>query len=335
MFQPSSIRFWLTILTSFLTLFLVALDRTIIATAVPRISDEFHALGDIGWYGSWYMLTTACAQLLFGRIYKFYDLKRYVTITFLLQGNNVNEYAFILRDLPFECHNLRDRIGGMRSGAEFDRIHNWPRRCRPRSAGIFSGCLLVMIPMVPLHLRPAHQGLFGVVFGVTSVTGPLVGGGFTGEVTWRWCFYINLPIGAVVLVFLFFYWSPPKEKHEPVTYKTYLKRLDPLGMLFFLPGVVCLFVAFQWGGSTYVWSNWRVVLLLGLFAGCTVVFTAVQVLMPDTASVPPKIITQRSVAFGTAFTFFLTGSMLMLVYYVPIRCEFGGTFVGYLLKDSD
>lgn len=80
LFQPRSVRFWLTLLCNFLALFLVALDRTIIATAVPRISDEFKALGDIGWYGSSYMLTTACAQLLFGRIYKFYDMKWYVAV---------------------------------------------------------------------------------------------------------------------------------------------------------------------------------------------------------------------------------------------------------------
>jgi hypothetical protein len=81
LFKPKSFRFWLTLLCNFLALFLVALDRTILATAVPRISDEFHALGDIGWYGSSYMLTTACAQLIFGRIYKFYDMKWYVTAT--------------------------------------------------------------------------------------------------------------------------------------------------------------------------------------------------------------------------------------------------------------
>lgn len=80
LFKPKSPRFWLTLLCNFLALFLVALDRTIIATAVPRISDEFKSLGDIGWYGSSYMLTTACAQLLFGRIYKFYDMKWYVMV---------------------------------------------------------------------------------------------------------------------------------------------------------------------------------------------------------------------------------------------------------------
>jgi MFS family permease len=189
------------------------------------------------------------------------------------------------------------------------------------SAGLFSGSLLIMIPMIPLHRRPAFQGLFGMVFGLASVMGPLIGGGFTGAVTWRWCFYINLPIGAVSLVFMILFWSPPKEKREPAKLSEHFKRLDPLGMFFFLPGVICLFVAFQWGGSIYDWSEWRIVLLLAVFAACTVAFIAVQILKPETASVPPRVIMQRSVAFGTGFTFFLAGSMLLLVYYVPVWCK--------------
>ena len=59
------------------------------------------------------------------------------------------------------------------------------------SAGIFSGCMLIMIPMVPLHKRPAFQSLFGLVFGLASVMGPLIGGGFTQGVSWRWCFYMQ------------------------------------------------------------------------------------------------------------------------------------------------
>lgn len=74
-YKPKSLRFWLIMLSNFLAIFLVALDRTIIATAIPRITDDFKSLGDIGWYGSAYMLTTAASQLLFGRIYKFYDIK--------------------------------------------------------------------------------------------------------------------------------------------------------------------------------------------------------------------------------------------------------------------
>jgi MFS family permease len=74
-FQPKTAKFWLIMLSNFVAMFLVALDRTIIATAIPRITDEFGSLGDIGWYGSAYMLTTAASQLLFGRIYKFYNLR--------------------------------------------------------------------------------------------------------------------------------------------------------------------------------------------------------------------------------------------------------------------
>lgn len=62
-------------MSNFLAMFLVALDRTIVATAIPRITDDFHSLGDVGWYGSAYMLTTAASQLLFGRLYKHYNMK--------------------------------------------------------------------------------------------------------------------------------------------------------------------------------------------------------------------------------------------------------------------
>jgi MFS transporter len=77
-YNPRSINFWLVMLSNFVAIFLVALDRTILATAIPRITDDFKSLGDIGWYGSAYMLTTAASQLLFGRIYKFYNLRMFV-----------------------------------------------------------------------------------------------------------------------------------------------------------------------------------------------------------------------------------------------------------------
>lgn len=206
------------------------------------------------------------------------------------------------------------------------------------SAGIFSGSMLIMIPMIPLHRRPMFQGIFGMVFGLASVMGPLVGGGLTGSVSWRfvtcnsrpvlcevvliltrWCFWINLPIGAVTLIFMFFFWNPPKQQQQaPASVFTHIKRLDPLGTLFFVPSVVCLLLALQWGGSTYAWNNWRIILMFVLFAVLAIAFAAVQIFLPETATVPGRIITQRSVAFGASFSFFLAGSMLMLVYYLPI-----------------
>ncbi|KAK4191969.1 hypothetical protein QBC35DRAFT_259059 [Podospora australis] len=297
-YNPRTIGFWVTMACNFLALFLVALDRTIVATAVPRISDEFQALADVGWYGSSYMLTTACAQLVFGRIYKFYDIK----------------WTFFTSIIVFE-------VGSAICGAAPNSAVFILGRAIAGlgSAGIFSGSLLIMIPMVPLHRRPQFQSLFGAVFGIASVIGPLLGGAFTGGVSWRWCFYINLPIGAVSMVLLWIWLNPPKNDAPwPPTFLGHMKRLDPLGMFFFMPGVVCLFIAFQWGGSTYEWSEWRIILLFVVFAVCTAAFITVQKLWPESASIPGRIIKQRSVFFGTVFTFFLSGSMLMLVYYLPM-----------------
>lgn len=84
------------------------------------------------------------------------------------------------------------------------------------SGGIFAGALTVIVYALPLHKRPKYQGAFGAVFGVASVAGPLVGGAFTTNVTWRWCFYINLPLGAVVIAttLLFFRNTRPSERPE-------------------------------------------------------------------------------------------------------------------------
>lgn len=163
--------------------------------------------------------------------------------------------------------------------------------------------------------------MFGMVFGLASVLGPLAGGGFTGSISWRWCFYINLPIGAVTLVFMFFCWNPPSRKYEPASWATQLKRLDPLGTFFYVPAVICLLLALQWGGSTYAWSNGRIIALFVLFGVLFIAFAAVQYLMPETATVPARIITQRTMICGTLFTFFLAGAMLMCVYYLPLWCK--------------
>lgn len=121
---------------------------------------------------------------------------------------------------------------------------------------------------------------------------------------------------------MIFFWNPPYRKQEPTPILNHIKRLDPLGTLFFIPSVVCLLLALQWGGAAYAWSNWRIIVLFVFFGLLGASFAAVQIYMPDTASVPPRIITQRTVFFATSFTFFLAGSMLCLVYYLPIWCKF-------------
>lgn len=132
---------------------------------------------------------------------------------------------------------------------------------------------------------------------------------------------MNLPIGAVTIIVMILFWNPPPQKHEPAGFLTHVKRLDPIGMLFFLPAIVSLLLALQWGGSTYAWRDSRIIALFVVFAVLTVAYVAVQILKPQTATIPPKIITQRSVFFSTMFTFFISGAMLVSVSYLPIWCK--------------
>lgn len=168
LYRPKSVSFWLIIICNFLPLYLVALDRTIVTTAIPHITDEFNSLGDIGWYGSAYMLASATSQLLYGRIYKFYHTKW----VFLTTVSIFEIGSAICGAAPNSGTFIAGRaIAGL------------------ASAGIFTGCMLIMIPLIPLHKRPLFQSMFGTVFGLASITGPLIGGGFTSSIGWRYvCF---------------------------------------------------------------------------------------------------------------------------------------------------
>lgn len=245
------------------------------------------------------MLTACATQLVVGRLYTFYNQKTvYLVSLFLFEvgsavcGAAPNSVAFI----------IGRAIAGL------------------GSAGIFIGSVLLMIPIVPLRKRPILQGIGGSIFGISSVVGPLLGGAFTDHVTWRWCFYINLPVGgiqAIVVLFTIKQTAPPS--NAALGLKSKLIQLDPLGNLFFVPGIVCLLLALQWGGSTYAWSNARIIALLVLAIILVAAFIVVQVWnRNNTATVPLRVIKQRTVAGAFWFTFCTSAAMLAMVYYLPI-----------------
>ncbi|KAI0487508.1 MFS general substrate transporter [Xylaria cf. heliscus] len=296
-YKPKTFKFWSVIISGFLCLFLINLDRTIISTAIPQITNAFHDLSDIGWYGSAYQLTTAAAQFAWSKFYKFYNLKR----TFLIAVVIFEAGSAICGAAPSSLIFILGRaiagIGG---------------------AGIFSGVTLLIFSLVPLRKQPLFQGIFGGVFGLASVLGPLVGGAFTSSGNWRWCFYINLPIGAVAIVCVIFYLHPSNKEQEPATFWEQFIRLDPLGTLFFVPSTVSLLIALQWGGSVWAWNSWRIILLLVLFGVLFLAFVTVQVLRPDSATVPPRIIKQRSILAASIFMFALSGTLFMTIFYLPL-----------------
>ena len=160
--------------------------------------------------------------------------------------------------------------------------------------------------------------MFGMVFGVSSAVGPLIGGAFTQLATWRWCFWMNLPIGGAAFAAILLLLKLQKQPKTKVSVKEHIVRLDPLGTLFFIPSMVCLVMALELGGSVYEWSNWRLIALCIVFGLTALAFGVVQVLMPKSASLPVRVIKQRTMWAGTGFMIFLAGSMFLCIYYLPL-----------------
>lgn len=185
------------------------------------------------------------------------------------------------------------------------------------SCGVFSGAIVIMVDMVPLHKRPIIQGLVGAIFGIASVTGPLLGGVFTTKISWRWCFYINLPIGGLAIAILIVVLRIPGIKGG-TPWGDQIKQLDPIGTVFFVSGIICLLLALQWAGSTYPWSDGRIIALLILFGILIIAFIFLQVWRPDTATIPPRIIKNRSIIAAMWIQLMIGASMIEILYYVPI-----------------
>jgi hypothetical protein len=118
---------------------------------------------------------------------------------------------------------------------------------------------------VPLPKRPLVLGAVGMVWGIASIADPLLGGAFTDSVSWRWCFYINLPIGGLsISVTLLALRLPSKNEFSGTSVLSRIKQLDLIGVSLFIPAIICLLLALQWGGNKYPWLNSRII---GLFIG--------------------------------------------------------------------
>lgn len=184
--------------------------------------------------------------------------------------------------------------------------------------GISTGSFLLITFLVPLRSRPKYIGSIGSVFGVSSAIGPILGGYLT-SVTWRWCFWINLPLGALSLVLLLLLTpktQPPNKKADSWNGK--FKQLDPLGFILVAPAVICLLFALEWGGTRYAWNNGRIIALFVVFGVLGTAFIASQAWRKEDATVPPRIFFNRSI-FAGCFALIGTGSALViLTFYLPI-----------------
>lgn len=295
---PKGMKLSFIMLALCLSVFVMALDNSIIATAIPKITDEFQSLPDVGWYGSAYLLTTAALQLLFGRFYTFFSIK----------------IIYLVAIFIFEVGSLICAVANSSVTLIVGRAI-----AGVGSAAIFSGALIILAYSVPLQKRPLYSGMIGSMYGIASVSGPLLGGVFTDKVTWRWCFYINLPIGAITIaVIALFFPDPKREITNNDTIKQRINRFDPFGTIVFMPAIICLLLALQWGGTQYAWGSWRIILLLVMFVVLIAIFLFIQYKQQDFATVPPRIFFKQSVWASGLFSFSVGAAFLGSVYYLPI-----------------
>lgn len=277
--------------------FIVGLDFNLIATAVPAITSHFHSIDDIGWYGSAFYITLCASQPLAGKTFILFPKK----ITYLLYLALFEIGSLICALAPTSAA----LIGG-RAIAGFG------------ASGIFAGGFVLLTTIIPLHKRAIWTGTMSSFFAIASIVGPVLGGALTENLSWRWCFYINLPIGgfAAVLIASFFSLKPADTENLPLIEK--LKSLDSIGFTLFSGSVTMLLLALQWGGTTYAWKS---SVIIGLLIGSAVVmgiFIPWQMHLKDSALIPPKLFTHRNVILIFTSSLFVNGPFQIIVYWLPI-----------------
>lgn len=235
---------------------------------------------------------------MWGKLYKFFPLKiSFLTSIFIFElgslicGVSPNSTALI--------------VGRAIAGAG--------------GAGIASGAYTIIAFAVKPNLRGAFTGIMGAAYGVASVVGPLLGGVFAENTTWRWCFYINLPIGgASAAVIFFFFRTPPNAKPIVAPLKEKILQMDISGSAIIVGGVTAYVLAFQWGGITKAWSDGSVIGALVGFGVCLILFVINEWYLGERAMVPGRLLKNRTISVAMGFIFLLGGGFFLLLYYVPL-----------------
>ncbi|MFG2966074.1 MFS transporter [Streptomyces sp. NPDC048288] len=236
-------RTWLVFCGLMLALLLAALDQMIVATALPKVVGELHGLDKMSWAITAYLLTATVGLPVYGKLGD------------LIGRKGVFQFAILVFVVG---SGLAGRAQNMDQLIAFRAVQGIG------AGGLMIGVQAIIADIVPPRRRGRFMGLIGAAFGLASVAGPLLGGYFTDHLSWRWCFYVNVPFGLVTLAVITAVLKLPKPRARG--------RFDIPGALLLAAASTCLVLLTSWGGTEYDWGS-RVILGLGAGAlAATVLF---------------------------------------------------------------
>ncbi|QES41388.1 EmrB/QacA family drug resistance transporter [Streptomyces venezuelae] len=270
-----------------LGMLLAALDQTIVSTALPTIVSDLGGMDHLSWVVTAYMLAATAATPLWGKLGDQYGRKKLfqTAIAIFLVGSALCGMA----------QNMPQLIG-------FRALQGLG------GGGLMVLSMAIVGDLVSPRERGKYQGLFGAVFGATSVLGPLLGGLFTEHLSWRWVFYINLPIGVIALVVI------ATTLHIPVRGTRH--TIDYLGTFLIASVATCLVLVASLGGTTWAWGSAQIIGLAVLGVVLAAVFVAVERRAAEPV-LPLKLFRIRTFTLSAVISFIVGFAMFGAMTYLP------------------
>ncbi|CAK9436105.1 uncharacterized protein LODBEIA_P06630 [Lodderomyces beijingensis] len=293
-------RLVLCFVSLFLCLFLFALDQTIVATILSTVGNKFNSFENIGWLSSGFLLTMAVFIQPFGKVSIIFGRK----------------WTMVAAVVIFEAGSLMCALAPSMNVLIGGRV-----LAGVGGAGIQGLSFVIVSEVVPIAKRPIGMAIMSVTFAVASVLGPLIGGAFTTHVTWRWAFYINLPVGGFALVVFLYSFRPPTPRGN---YLQQLKEFDYFGTFLLIAGCVLFLLALTFGTADFPWRSGAVIscfvlgpLLLVAFAVWNFKYSKNQIIATDVIMTPQII--ASTLGISGVFSAFIVTMLYGAVYFQVIR----------------
>ncbi|GAA6035578.1 hypothetical protein JCM8097_004910 [Rhodosporidiobolus ruineniae] len=290
--EKKSLRFWLIFVALCMATFLSALDLTAVSTALPDIAAAFHT-SDYSWVGSAYALTSTALIPCTGGLAAIFGRRP------VMLG------ALVLFALGSALAGAAQNMSMMLAGRSIPGIGG---------GAILTMTEIVITDLVPLAERGAYFGIIGAVWALASAIGPPIGGALASGGAWRWLFYLNLPLTgiAIVLVALFL-----RVKAPQTTTMEKLEQMDYANLIFVAASTATV-LGLTWGGVTYSWSSYKVLVPLILGLAGIAAFLYVEKRFVKYPTVPFDILTHRTSLLGYATTFLHSIIVLAIIYFLPV-----------------